>query len=231
VSADLPAELFVPERRPLELLRGFGVAASLPAAWPRIAERRGHANVVVVPGFLTGDSVTFVLRRTLAALGHRVDGWGLGLNLGRVEALLPRVAALVRRRARHGPVDLIGWSLGGFLAREVAREAPGLVRQVITMGTPIIGGPKYTTTHRFFRDRRGVDLDALEQEIALRDRTPIQVPITVLYSRTDGVVCPAACIDRVSPRVDHVEVGCAHTGFGFSAEVYDVVTERLTRSG
>ncbi|MEM1022974.1 MAG: alpha/beta hydrolase [Myxococcota bacterium] len=229
-QAELPTELFVPERKPLALLRGFGVAATLPAVWPRIADRRGHANVVVVPGFMTGDSVTFVLRRTLARLGHRVDGWGLGLNLGRVESVLPRVAGLVRRRARQGRVDIIGWSLGGFMAREVAREAPALVRQVITMGSPIVGGPKYTTTHRFFRERRGLDLDVLEQELLLRDRRPIEVPITALFSRSDGVVCPAACIDRVSPKVEHVEVQCAHTGFGFSPEVYEVITERLLRS-
>jgi pimeloyl-ACP methyl ester carboxylesterase len=123
-------------------------------------------------------------------------------------------------------VRVVGWSLGGVLARETARRRPELVERVVTLGSPVVGGPKYTLAASFYR-RQGVDLDALEREIAELDATPIRVPITALYSRSDGVVAWRACIDRVSPHVEHVEVGGSHAGLGFRAEVYRIVAERL----
>jgi pimeloyl-ACP methyl ester carboxylesterase len=83
------------------------------------------------------------------------------------------------------PVRLIGWSLGGYLAREVAREHPHAVQQVITLGSPVIGGPKYTAVAGAYR-RRGVDLDAIEAEVAVRNELPLDTPITAIYSQSDG---------------------------------------------
>ena len=82
---------------------------------------------------------------------------------------------------------LVGWSLGGFIAREYAREHPQHVRQVITLGSPVIGGPRYTATARWYASQ-GFDLDELEQAVAARYANPLTVPITAIYSRRDGVV-------------------------------------------
>lgn len=224
------------EPRPpaLQLLLGealaFGELPRLVLRSPELARlpRGDGAPVLVLPGFGAGDASTLLLRGYLRYLGYAVHGWGMGLNQGDVRALVPHVIERTRRLVERSgvPVRLVGWSLGGTLARETAREQPELVRQVVTMGTPVIGGPKYTAMANVFR-RGGVDLDAIEREIAERERVPIRVPITALYSRADGVVAWQACIDRVSPAVENVEVAATHVGLGFAAEVYRHVALRL----
>ena len=96
------------------------------------------------------------------------------------------------------------------------------------MGTPIVGGPKYTRVGEGYR-RRGVDLDAIEAQVRARYAVPLRVPVTAIYSRGDGIVAWRACIDHFSPDVEHVEVGTTHLGLGFSADVYRVIAERLAR--
>jgi len=190
--------------------------------------RGEQAPVLVLPGFGAGDTSTWLLRSYLRSLGYAATGWGIGRNRGDVPGLVRRMIARTDEIARSTarPVRLVGWSLGGVIAREIARERSGLVERIITLGSPVVGGPKYTLAAAFYR-RQGVDLDALEREIAARDRTPIRVPITAIYSRNDGVVAWRACIDHSSPAVEHVEVRATHTGLGFSAEVYAVLADRL----
>jgi thioesterase domain-containing protein len=94
---------------------------------------------MVIPGFLATDHSTSVLRRTLQASGYRAYGWGLGLNLGARKDLLERMDAQLDRAARHGPVSLVGWSLGGLYARELAKRQADKVASVITLGSPFSG--------------------------------------------------------------------------------------------
>jgi pimeloyl-ACP methyl ester carboxylesterase len=112
-----------------------------------------------------------ILKSYLRLLGYRVRGWGLGRNSGDVPDLLPRVLKRISSFSRktQQEVRLIGWSLGGYLAREAARERPDLVHRVITLGTPVVGGPKYTVVARRFH-RRGMDMAAIEAEIELRNQ-------------------------------------------------------------
>lgn len=192
----------------------------------RVPKGNGRA-VIVLPGFGASDVSTALLRRYLQRIGHTVHGWGLGTNHGHVIALMPQVLALVRKTSeRSGPTALVGWSLGGVLAREAARELPQQVRRVITMGTPVVGGPKYTQTARTYR-ARGVDLDNIERLTAAREQIPIGVPVTAIYSHNDGVVDWRACIDRFTPGIEHVRVRATHLGMGASAEVFDIVARRL----
>src|SRR5262245_12046657 len=190
--------------------------------------RGRNERVVLFPGFGAGDPSMWPLRTFLRLLGHDACGWGLGTNGGDVPSLVERVVALVdrARRADGRPVRLIGWSLGGYLAREAARERPDAVERVVTLGSPVVGGPKYTAVAGFYR-QRGHDLDAIEAAVAARDRVPITVPITAIYSRSDRIVSWQACIDRTSPCVEHVEVGGSHTGLGLNPDVYRIVAERL----
>lgn len=217
------------------LLRESLILLELPRlAWlaPVFARApRGNGEpVVVLPGYGAGDASTAVLRAYLHLLGYAVRGWELGINGGHVPALVPRVIAQIARAAEQArrPVRLVGWSLGGTLARESARERPELVDRVITLGTPAVGGPKYTAVGSAYR-RRGYDLDAIEREIAARECTPIRVPVTAIYSRGDGVVAWQACIDRYTRGIEHVEVRGTHTGLGFNPEVYRIVADRLAR--
>jgi alpha/beta superfamily hydrolase len=190
---------------------------------------RGHGQpVLLLPGYGAGDGSTAILKIYLRMLGYRVRGWGLGRNSGDVPDLMPRILKRIVSFARRTQqeVRLIGWSLGGYLAREAARERPDLVHRVITLGTPVVGGPKYTVVARRFH-RRGIDIAAIEAEIELRNQISLRTPVTAIYSRADAVVAWEACIDHNGTDVEHVEVRTTHIGFGFSAEVYKIIAQRL----
>lgn len=199
---------------------------------PRLRRQpRGRGEpVLVAPGFGASDASTALLRAYLRHLRYDVSGWGLGLNTGDVAALLPHLVDRVADRAeRTGqPVRLVGWSLGGYLVREVARERPDLVHCVITLGSPVVGGPKYTTVGEIYR-RQGIDLDEVERAVDARAEVPIEVPVTAIYSKADRIVAWQACIDERSPLVEHVEVRSTHLGLGISPEVFEVVAQRLAR--
>lgn len=192
---------------------------------------RGHGEpVLVLPGYGVGDISTALLQGYLRLLGYRVRGLGRHGNSDEAPELLSRVLKRLvsfSRKARQ-EVRIVGWSFGGYLAREAARERPDLVRQVITLGTPVVGGPKYTVIAHSFR-RRGIDIDAIEAQIQLRNRVSLITPVTAIYSRFDRVVAWRACIDNDCSNVEHVEVGTTHLGLGFCPEVYRIIAERLAK--
>lgn len=214
--------------------RGLLEFPKLMLRFPELARQpRGSGErLMVLPGFGANDASTGVLRTYLGFLGYTPSGWGMGRNNGEVEYLLPRVIERIEAMSTEQgrPIDLIGWSLGGVIAREAARERPNSVHQVITLGSPVVGGPKYTAVARAYQ-RRGADLDAIEAEVAARNARPIAAPVTAIYSRTDAVVAWQACIDHHSPRVDHIEVETTHLGLGFSPDVFQIIAERLAREG
>ena len=209
---------------------------------------RTESRIIAVPGFGADDRYTKPLRHYLKGQGFEAEGWGMGKNLAgmdlehslddlsdkwhmtpredyRGEAAVPYLCDLFadRVRQRHRelgiPITLVGWSLGGYLAREVARDLPGIVERVVTLGSPVVGGPKYTATGKLFA-RRGLDLDWIEEEIARREERPIQQPITAIYSKSDGIVAWQAAVDRYSDNVEHVEVNAAHLGLIFNPTVW-----------
>jgi pimeloyl-ACP methyl ester carboxylesterase len=186
----------------------------------------------VLPGYGAGDGSTAVLRAYLRWLGYRPRGWGLGRNHGGVRTLLPQILTALDRTVDEmgGPVALIGWSMGGYLAREVARDRPDAVRQVITLGSPVVGGPKYTVTARRYQ-RRGYDLDEIEAQVKERTATPLQVPVLAIYSKSDAVVAWQACIDHDHALTHHVEVRSTHLGLGFSPRVYRLLARGLSSAG
>ena len=193
-----------------------------------LAAPRGQGErVAVFPGFGAGDASTAALRQYLAYLGYEVSGWRMGRNGGDVPALIDMLTeGVAREYDRTGEaLNLIGWSLGGYLAREVARELPHAVTQVITMGSPIVGGPKYTQVASAFGD--SAMLDWIEREIELRDQTPLRVPVTAIYSKLDGVVAWEACIDTKHDDVEHIEVTTTHIGLGFNPDVYRIIARKL----
>ena len=147
---------------------------------------------------------------------------------GSVAFLCQKAIARVRQRSKElgTPVIIIGWSLGGYIARECARELPDEVAQVITFGSPIVGGPKYTRAVEFFRNR-GLDIDWIEESIEQRNSNPIKQPITCIYSKSDAIVSLYAALDRVSPNVKNVEVKSSHFGMGFNRRVWRIVKSAL----
>jgi pimeloyl-ACP methyl ester carboxylesterase len=197
--------------------------------WLRRSAPRGDGGpVLVAPGFALDDSWTESLRSFLAFIGYNVRGWGLGRNHGRVPVLIPALVEQAEILAEESdrPVRLIGWSLGGYLVREVARERPELVDRVVTLGAPVVGGPKYTASAPMYL-KRGHDLDEIERRAAEREAVPIQVPIEAIYSRSDGIVAWRACIDHHSPHARHHEVFSSHLGLVASPVVYRLVADLL----
>ena len=206
--------------------------ARLALHYPRLlGEPHGDGHpVLFLPGYTASDSSTRSLRRFFRRLGYDARGWGLGRNTGNVAKHAPQVATMVAGLHAAGGrrVSLVGWSMGGVVAREVALLHPDKVRRVITMGSPITGGPKYTA----FADQLasgGVNLDAIEAHIHRQQRAspPLRVPVTAIFSRRDGVVAWQACIDQINPAVEHVEVESSHLGLGFDPEVYRLIARRL----
>ena len=218
----------------LSAILGEGLSAleftRLTAALPSLAlQPRGDGQpVLVLPGIGASDVSTVPLRRYLSWLGYAVKGWGLGRNAGNVRELLPEVIEEVRKMSQlhKNKVNLVGWSLGGVFTREAARENPEYVSQVVTLGSPLVGGPKYTSLSGIF-EKRGADLDQIEATIAERESTPIRVPLTSIYSKRDGVVGWQASIDRHSPQVEHYEVCSTHLGLGISPEVFKIIATKL----
>lgn len=211
---------------PFELTR-------LVAASPSLARQtRGRGEpVLVLPGLGASNSSTALLRNYLTWLGYNVQGWTLGRNRGNVAEMLPWVVDQLRvLHARTGSkVHAIGWSLGGILAREAAREYPETVHQVVTLGSPVVGGPKYTSMGALYT-RNGGNLDEIEAAIAARESTPISVPVTSIYSKRDGIVGWQASIDRHSSDIEHIEVRATHLGLGISPEVFKILARKLANA-
>src|SRR5262245_6708888 len=194
-----------------------------------LAQPRGDGEpVLVLPGYGASDGSTWLLRGYLRWLGYDVRGWSLGTNRGRLPALVPlviaRVIALARERAM--PVTLLGWSLGGVIAREAMRERPDVVTRVVTLGTHVVGGPTYPCGCAAYR-RRGYDLDDIESRGRQREAVPLTRPVTAIFSRGDGVVAWRACIDRHNHVVEHVEVTGTHIGLAMNPDVWRIVAQRL----
>jgi len=182
----------------------------------------GHP-VLVLPGWLASDRSTQVLRWFLRDRGYHVHGWKLGWNSGPSGALR---TALVERftalRQRHGRrVSLIGWSLGGIYARELARRFPGDIRQVITLASPF-RDPSATSVGRFFRARGD---GSPPRQLA----GALAVPSTSVYSRSDGIVAWRSCLEGSGPLRESIEVRSSHCGMGHHPAVLLVIADRLAQ--
>lgn len=199
----------------------------LRAALPR---GDGHP-VLVLPGLLAGDGSTRPLRGALRHLGYYVHGWRLGRNVGPTERCVTGLRDRIHELAdRHGTaVTVIGWSLGGIFARELARRAPESVRQVITLGSPIrLECAAQTRAHYVFE--RYAHLHVEQWSLPLEHGCdPLPVPATSVYSRWDGIVSWRACLDEPSARAENIAVIASHLGLGHHPAVLWAVADRLAQ--
>lgn len=171
----------------------------------------------VLPGLGASDASLVPLRRYLAGRNHVAQGWGLGRNRGDVadaiRRFLPRLEAAVESAGR--PANLVGWSLGGVVAREATRERPDLVCRVATFGTPLFG-PRGSVAGSVFDAQQ---IDHIESLIASRAGTPVPRPVMAIYSKHDGIVDWRACVDEQTPFALNIEVTATHFGMGVSPDV------------
>jgi pimeloyl-ACP methyl ester carboxylesterase len=206
----------------------FGALLAASPWLARLPGGDGHP-VIVYPGLGASDLSTTALRRFLVDRGYTPTGWKQGFNLGPRRGVLDacrRQLDQVFDRHRE-KVSLIGWSLGGLYAREMAKERPECVRCVITLGTPFSGHPRATNAWRFFEivsGQRTHDEGLLAQ---LRGAPP--VPTTSIFSKTDGVVAWQCSLNDDAPHTENIEVHASHIGMGMNPLALYAIGDRLAQ--
>jgi pimeloyl-ACP methyl ester carboxylesterase len=221
--------LFISE--PGRAIADYGALLAAAPVLLRAPRCDGH-TVLVLPGLLGEDRSTATMRAYLRSLGYDVHPWRLGRNLGPTPAILSGMTTRLEElhRTSGRPVSLVGWSLGGIFARELARSRPALVRQVITLGSPFgLSDPSDSRAHATYR-RLGV-LHVSPGSVPDRERLslPIPVPTTAVYSRLDGVVPWQACLNTAGRQHENVAVYSSHLGMGHNASVLWIIADRLAQ--
>ena len=233
-------------RRTSEFLRmaeipraGFEIASLMAAApWMTLSPRGDGHPVVVIPGFLADDDSTRILRAYLDHLGYAVHPWGQGRKMGATrmggyESLVSHVLRV--HREADQPVSVVGWSLGGVHGLAVAERAAYALRQVITLGSPIVQDGPTTSLFAALRTAaatiNGVPINTpAPKGIGWRDifqRLQPNLPVTSIYSRTDGVVPWQRSHIETGACRDNIEVHSSHIGLGFNPAVLYAIADRL----
>lgn len=220
-----------PERPPLKATAGEFMAfvgrkrcAAMP---PPAGGSSTRGVVLVIPCLLHGDRHTDSLRDASSRHGYAAQGWGLGVNVGPTRRLLDGADAVLTQLAdKHGPVSLVGLSMGGLFCRWLAFHHPTLVRQVITVCSPFRAAPDscFLPLQPLLRVWPGVDLARLAAEI----ERPLSVPVTSVYSSNDGIVAPESCFDPVHP-ADCFAIDGPHVTIATDPAVKAIVLNRLLK--
>jgi pimeloyl-ACP methyl ester carboxylesterase len=213
--------------------RSVGELGSLACTWPMLT-RAPHGDghpVLILPGLQASDRSTYLLHRFLRRLGYRTYGWGLGRNIGPTETatrgMRQRLAGIYRRT--DAPLSLIGWSLGGIYARQLARRNPDAIRQVVTLGSPFrLASHDQSNARRLYERYQHLHVERWELPLE-GGQGPLPVPATSVYSRLDGIVAWQACVDDPSERAENVEVCASHFGFGHHPAVLWLIADRLAQ--
>ena len=182
---------------------------------------------MVIPGFLAHDRHTTELRRALAEAGFRVFPWREGFNLGARKDTLDRLHRALERCDSRDPVLLVGWSLGGLYARELARAAPDRVRAVVTMGSPVWGDRRrYTSVWRLYEliARHPVDNPPIPDH---EEKPP--VPTLALLSSDDGIVAAPSARGTDATRDSAIELDTTHMGFAMSPKTTRAAVREIDR--
>ncbi len=218
-------KLALEARAPLEFAAGL-------LALPLLAQQsRGDGHpVVVYPGFMASDTSTAALRSWLDWLGYASYGWEQGRNLRPSPDMFAQAREKIRSlHARHGrQISLVGWSLGGLYARELAKLEPEAVRCVVSLGSPFAGAMQATHAHRLFkllnRGRPPVGIDLQDLHV------PPPMPTTSIYSRTDGIVAWQCSVQATGAQTENIEVHASHTGMGVNPWVLHALADRLAQA-
>lgn len=188
----------------------------------------GHP-VMVLPGFMSTQKSTTILRNHISQLGYDTYDWGLGRNIGKLEymeLLIERLEAIHQKTGQQ--VSLVGWSLGGVFARQLAKERPDLIRQVITLGSPFKNLTKPNNIEWVYTlisgGKKAKDInESLLQNLPL----PAPVPTTAIYSKEDGIVHWKTCMEEEDALHQNIQVRGSHCGLGVNPSVLSIIEDRL----
>lgn len=218
------------------LMRLLAEAAILlePVRRPRrklaIAASANPQTVMILPGFATRPGRMRYLARHLESAGHVAKRWGQGRNWGPNPERFDQIEArLIDLHASHGrKVVLIGWSLGGLYARELAKRQPHAVAKVITMGSPFSGSPRANNVWRAYQFITGTSVDAPPVEAELAVKPPMET--VALWSANDGVIAPRCAAGRPGERDRAIALRCTHMGFTYDPQVIHALLGELERT-
>ena len=192
-----------------------------------IARTSNPQLVMILPGFATHPVRMRYLARQIEAAGHTAKRWGMGFNWGpdeaRFDLLQERLADL---HARHGrKVVLVGWSLGGLFAREIAKRRPEAVAKVVTLGSPFSGSPRANNVWRAYQFITGHSVDAPPVAADLAAKPPVET--VALWSANDAVIAPRCAAGRPGERDRAIALRCTHMGFTYDPQVIRTVLAEL----
>lgn len=190
----------------------------------------GHP-VMVLPGFMTGDSATFILRKFIKKCGYKAVPWGLGRNLGQFEDPAVIYEQLQRLNDQYGEkISLVGWSLGGVYAREVARNYPDNIRCVVTLGSPFGGVTEDNNAAWLFELIHGKKVTDINSNFLKDLHLPPPVPSTAIYTKSDGVVAWQHCRDEyMNGHSENIEIRGSHWGLGHNPAALICIADRLSQ--
>jgi hypothetical protein len=190
----------------------------------------GHP-VLVLPGLVASDTSTRPLRSFLKNRGYVASGWRQGRNLGLRHGVQRAMVDLVRELSDSSgrKISVVGWSLGGLYARQLAKMMPDRVRAVITLGSPFASSPKATNAWRVYEMASGRSAEEEDHRFggSLSETPP--VPTTAIYSRTDGICAWQGCMEKTSATSESIEVESSHCGMGHHPAVVYAVADRLAQ--
>jgi alpha/beta superfamily hydrolase len=189
----------------------------------------GHP-VMILPGFMSTKASTKMLREHVAKLGYPVYDWGMGRNYGKMEYMAMLVERLEKIKAKHGAkVSVIGWSLGGVFAREIAKARPDLIRQVVTLGAPFqdITHPN-NVSWIYTLISGGKKVEDTDWALLENMPNPAPVPTTAIYTKEDGIVPWQVCMEMQEDALhQNVQVRGSHFGLGVNSSVFWIISDRL----
>jgi pimeloyl-ACP methyl ester carboxylesterase len=185
-------------------------------------------SVLLLPGMFAADRKMAMLKRVLLKAGYEAHGWELGRNFPhKLGDVLDRLED--RLTTVNGPTALVGWSLGGLIAREYAKRAPGAISQVITMGSPFSGNPRHNKAWRAYEIAARHRIDASPFAATLTEKPP--VPTTAIWSAFDGIIPPRAARGLPHERDAAIEVRCGHFGYVCAPDAMEAVLRTLGNMG
>jgi pimeloyl-ACP methyl ester carboxylesterase len=168
-------------------------------------------TIVVFPGFMASDATTSRLRRSLSHAGFEAHGWGMGRNCGVKVDTLDRIAERLAPLADKGSLTLVGWSLGGLIAREYAKRFPDHIAKVISLGSPFSGSPRANNAWRVYEMVAGYKVDNPPIDTVLAEKPP--VPTIAVWSLNDGVVAPQSAHGMPGEADWNIQLDCSHMAF------------------
>jgi alpha-beta hydrolase superfamily lysophospholipase len=222
-TSDLPPPLRMLARESMAFAY-MRFAASFGSVAPVASKGQGQP-VLVIPGFMASDQTTSRLRKSLSAAGFDAHGWGLGRNKGVAADIFDRIDARLDALDCDTPITLVGWSLGGLVAREYAKHAPHRIAKVITLGSPFSGDPRSNNAWRLYEFVAGYKVDNPPIAMVLSEKPP--VPTIAFWSARDGVVASRSACGLPGESDHQYELDCTHMAFVARPEAINAIAKAI----